>query len=51
LEESFLTLSYFGTTLIYISFFLLFRQLADDEALIMLLQTSLFLVFPYAVDN
>src|SRR6218665_3116459 len=27
-------------------FFLLFRQLADDEAFIVLLQTSLFLVFP-----
>ena|SRR6218665_1691938 len=33
------------------SFFLFFHQLADDEALIIFLQTSLFLVFPYAVDN
>src|SRR6218665_2849373 len=32
-------------------FFLLFHQLADDEALIILLQTSLFLVFHNAVDN
>jgi len=32
-------------------FFLLFHQLAEDEALIIFLQTSLFLVFPYAVDN
>src|SRR6218665_1469350 len=31
--------------------FLLFRQLADDEALIMFLQTSLFLVSPYAIDK
>src|SRR6218665_3066783 len=31
--------------------FLLFHQLADDEALIIFLQTSLFLVFPYAVNN
>src|SRR6218665_1667262 len=31
--------------------FLLFLQLADDEALIIFLQTSLFLVSPYAVDN
>src|SRR6218665_2958606 len=28
-----------------------FHQLANDEALIILLQTSLFLFFPYAVDN
>src|SRR6218665_1340367 len=35
----------------FIFFFLLFRQLADDEALIIFLQTSLFLVSPYAVDN
>src|SRR6218665_1680221 len=32
-------------------FSLLFRQLADNEALIIFLQTSLFLVSPYAVDN
>ena len=32
-------------------FLLFFGQLSDDEALIMLLQTSLFLVFPYAVDS
>src|SRR6218665_2237185 len=32
-------------------FFLLFHQLAEDEALIIFLQTSLFLVFPYVVDN
>src|SRR6218665_1422451 len=32
-------------------FFLLFHQFADDEDLIVFLQTSLFLVFPYAVDN
>src|SRR6218665_2747344 len=32
-------------------FFLLFHRLADDKALIIFLQTSLFLVFPYAVDN
>src|SRR6218665_3215210 len=32
-------------------FFLLFHQLADDEALIIFLQASLFLVFPYSVDN
>jgi len=32
-------------------FFLVFHQLADDEAHIIFLQTSLFLVFPYAVDN
>src|SRR6218665_1365671 len=32
-------------------FFLLFHQLADDEVLIIFLQTSLFLVFPYAVDQ
>jgi len=32
-------------------FFLLFHQLVDDEVLIMLLQTSLFLVFSYAVDR
>ena len=32
-------------------FFYLFRQLAHDEGLIIFLQTSLFLVFPYAVDN
>src|SRR6218665_2082089 len=31
--------------------FLLFHQLADDEVLIIFLQTSLFLVFSYAVDN
>src|SRR6218665_2746475 len=31
--------------------FLLFHQLAEDEALIIFLQTSLFLVFPYVVDN
>ena len=40
-----------GWKQIICSFFLLFRQLADDEALIMLLQTSLFLVFPYAADS
>src|SRR6218665_1232335 len=34
-----------------IFFFLLFYQLADDEALIIFLQTSLFLFFPYAVDT
>src|SRR6218665_1161634 len=32
-------------------FLLLFHRLADDEALIILQQTSLFLVLPYAVDN
>jgi len=32
-------------------FVLLFHQLADDEALIIFLQTSLFLVCPYAADN
>jgi len=32
-------------------FFLLFHQLAEDEALIIFLQTSLFLVFPYTIDN
>src|SRR6218665_2301029 len=32
-------------------FFHLFHQLADDEAIIMFLQTSLFFVFPYVVDN
>src|SRR6218665_15670 len=32
-------------------FFLLFLQLADDEALIIFLQTSLFLVSQYALDN
>src|SRR6218665_3945169 len=32
-------------------FFLLFHQLADNEALIIFLQKSLFLVFPYAIDN
>src|SRR6218665_307006 len=38
---------------IFFFFFLLFRQLADDEALIIFIQTSLFLVSPYAVglDN
>src|SRR6218665_2175158 len=30
---------------------LLFHHLSDDESLIIFLQTSLFLVFPYAVDN
>src|SRR6218665_3419466 len=35
----------------FIFFFLLFRQLADDEALIIFLQTSQFLVSPYAVNN
>ena len=35
----------------FVVFCLLFHQLADDEALIILLQTSLFLIFPYAVDN
>ena len=34
----------------YLLFFLLFHQLADDEVLIIFLQTSLFLLFPYAVD-
>src|SRR6218665_426713 len=38
------------TNLRQILFFLLFHQLADDEALI-ILQTFIFLVFPYAVDN
>jgi len=32
-------------------FFLLFHQLADNEALIILLQTSPLLAFPYAIDN
>src|SRR6218665_254792 len=36
---------------ILVIFILLFHQPADDEALIIFLQTSLFLVFPYAVDN
>ena len=36
---------------IFFYYFLLFHQLADDEALIMFLQASQFLVFPYAVDN
>ena len=36
---------------LYFPCFLLFHQLADDEALIIFLQNSLFLVFPYAKDN
>jgi len=36
---------------LFFFFFLLFHRLADDEALIMFLQTSLFLVFPYVIDN
>src|SRR6218665_4214661 len=32
-------------------YFLLFHQLADDDSLIIILQTSLFLFFPYTVDN
>src|SRR6218665_252151 len=41
----------FAWNVFFCFFFLLFHQLADDEALIMFLQTSLCLVFPYALDN
>jgi len=44
------TEAYIHYTYIF-SFLFLFHQLAHSEALIMLLQTSLFLVFPYSVDN